>query len=359
MSHASTILSTSPEWYPLALNPATDRVLFVPLTENEYRSASFLDSRLRIPESTGCWLDWNAITHAGLIPQRSCHFIFHISHVGSTLLARLMGECPLLFSVREPAILRLFAERHPVVGVDAALWELQVYRERLALFLRLWSRTFHPSATAVIKATSYVSEIACELIQSVGHSQIILMTVTPLVFLKTMLTGAMSDIDQQTESRLTRLCRRLRATPWRKQDLSPGERVAMSWLCEMLALKDVADRYSGRTHWVDFDQLLASPVDELARAFQHFRLEVDQEFLEDLVSGPILSRYAKAPEHAFDAGTRSLLLEQAERTQLPEIRKGLEWLRSATRFPLVHQVLEQTAKRYEFPPLKHTVILTE
>ncbi len=340
-------LHSTPEWYPLAIDPIADRVRFASLSEEDYRSASFLDSRLRIPDSTGVWLDWSSILQAGKTDPPRCHFIFHISHVGSTLLARLTGEHPRLFSVREPILLRFLAERHPTRGVESCPWEPQVFAERSIVCLKFWSRTYNPSATAVIKATSFVSEIACDLLETVSHSHAILMTVTPQVFLKTMLTGAMNDIDQQAEHRLIRLHRRLGETPWRIPLLSPGERIAMSWLCEMLALSDLADRFPSRSRWLDFDQFLHSPADELAQTFQHYQVDADRMMIDRIVNGPMLSQYAKAPEHAFDASTRQQLLQQAERTHLAEIHKGLEWLRKATRYPEVHDLLEKTANRYE------------
>ncbi|MGC8517731.1 MAG: hypothetical protein ACP5P4_04285, partial [Steroidobacteraceae bacterium] len=37
------------------------------------------------------------------------HYIFHIGHVGSTLISRILGEHPGFHAVREPALLRAIA----------------------------------------------------------------------------------------------------------------------------------------------------------------------------------------------------------------------------------------------------------
>lgn len=338
-------LVRSPEAYPIAIDVAADRVRFVRLTEAEYRAASFLDGRLRKGDAEGEWLPWGGVREAAKAVPVRCHFLFHISHVGSTLLARLLGEHPRLFSLREPVLLRLFADAHPTRGTVPCPWEAGEYPARLSTFLRLCSRTFAGGSTSVVKATSFVSEIAGELMAEVEESRAVCLTVTPQTFLKTMLNGAMADVTGPAERRLARLHRRLGGPHWRAADLSPGACVAMSWLCETAALQDAADRFPGRVLWADFDLFLAAPAAHLGAALGHLGVAPEPGFVDRVLAGPIPTRYAKAPDHAFDAGTREQLLRQAERAHLPEIRRGLEWLRAAARFPLVHRVLETAARR--------------
>ena len=42
-----------------------------------------------------------------------------------------------------------------------------------------------------------------------------------------------------------------------------------------------------------------------------------------------MRRYAKAPEHGYDAALRRTVLDQARREHAAEIRKGLAWLERA------------------------------
>src|SRR5436853_4326038 len=142
-------LNASPTLYPFVIDLPADRIRFVPLTLAEYAAASFLDARLGIPDTIGWWFTWDEVCQATAGLPEQCHFIFHISHVGSTLLSRLLGQYPALFSLREPAILRNLADIHLVLGDAACPWSPAVFDARLGVCLRLWSRTFLTGQTAV------------------------------------------------------------------------------------------------------------------------------------------------------------------------------------------------------------------
>src|SRR5882757_1849972 len=144
MSAIAEELGASPTLFPYMLDVPRDSVSFLRLTRADYERASFLDARLLNPQISSHALPWAqvaaAIDAAGLTER--CGFIFHIGHVGSTLLSRLIGAHPAAFSVREPMVLRTLAQlalapEPPLVGC-----------------LKLLSRTFEPRQLAVIKATS-------------------------------------------------------------------------------------------------------------------------------------------------------------------------------------------------------------
>lgn len=324
-------LQASPALYPIALDSRADAVQIVNMSATEYAAASFLDNRLLTASTKTGWAKWAEFREAAEgLPER-CHYIFHISHVGSTLLSRLVGQHPKLFSLREPAILRFLAEVQLVLGEPNCPWPAEDFADRLGVYLRVWSRTFEPQQTAVIKATSFVCELAERLLERQPASRAVAMFVSPSVFLQALLGGAMSDITGLAAQRLRRLERRLDAARWQREQLSPGELVAMSWLCEMLALQAAADRFAERVLWLDFDQFLADPPARLRASLAHFGAAADAEQIARILSAPTMQRYAKAPTHEFDANTRRQLLAQAAREHAGEIRKGLSWLEAAAR----------------------------
>jgi hypothetical protein len=250
---------------------------------------------------------------AGDLPVR-CDFIFHISHVGSTLLSRLLGEHPAYFSLREPAILRRLA--------------LGEFAERWPVFLGLWSRTFAPDQKAIIKATSFVNSIAENLMAQVHGSRALLMYVPARTFITALLDGVMSDIDDLAEMRLKRLQQRDLLADVSLDNLSPGQRVAMSWLAEMTSLQETAERFPQRTLWLNFDQFLSHSAVQLARVFEHFDIDGDSS---SLLAHPLMSRYAKRPDVRYDASFRQQLLERAGALHTVEIAAGLAWLQTALR----------------------------
>src|SRR5262249_33275985 len=158
-----------------------DIVQIVPLSEADYAAASFLDRRMMTPERQASvrTLPWPSVAAAAAPLREHAHWIFHISHVGSTLLSRLLGELPPLFCLREPEILRNLADVLLAIDHPKCVWNRTTFAERLPVFLKLFSRTFRPEQTAVIKATSFVSEMAEGVLSRDGAARAVLMYVTP------------------------------------------------------------------------------------------------------------------------------------------------------------------------------------
>lgn len=304
-------LRESPLLFPLDMDAKGENVQFVRMLQADYAAASFLDQRMLRPGQTVAAIAWpEVLSAANELPLR-CDFIFHISHVGSTLLSRLLGQHPALLSLREPAILRRLA--------------MGEFPERLDVFLGLWSRTFAPQQKAIIKATSFVSSISAELLERVTDSRALLMYVPARTFIAAMLDGVMSDIDELAPSRWSRLQRQhvdLLELPL--TSLTAGERVAMSWLTEMLSLQQAAARFPDRTMWLDFDNFLLDVERQLAAALRHFHVS---DNCHNLLAGTTMERYAKRPDVKYDADLRRRLLSQAHAAHATEIERGLSWLR--------------------------------
>jgi hypothetical protein len=321
-------LGASPEWFPHELDLAQDRVSFIRLQEPDYERASFLDARIVTPASIKKSLRWPDIEAAISAAQLSerCGFIFHIGHVGSTLLSRLVGAHPAAFSVREPMVLRTLAQ-------------LALAPEPpLAGCLKLLSRTFEPRQLAVIKATSFVSELASSLVSRAAAPKAVVMFVSAESYFATILGGPNSrqEARMMAPSRLERLHRRIGQPAWQLASLSEGEVLGVSWACEMCALAHATKEAAGRTLPVDFDRFIGSPTTTLTTVLRHFDLEAASDTVAAILAGPDMRRYSKAPEHPYDAQLRRDVLNQARTVHRAEIGRGLAWLdRAAAQFDVI------------------------
>ena len=140
------------------------------MSEEDYRAASFLDQRLLGPQSETREIGWAELAAAFTAEaRRDAQFIFHIGHVGSTLISRLSGELDGVFALREPLLLRSFAEMKPDVA-EARIPTLQA----------LLSRTFDPGQRALVKATSFTSEIADRVVPAGSRALVPLRRPAPL-----------------------------------------------------------------------------------------------------------------------------------------------------------------------------------
>ena len=321
-------LASSPLLYPIAIERTAEAVQFLRMTEEAYVAASFLDARMLGPNPAIQVGRWGEVREATSALPEHCHFIFHISHAGSTLLSRLVGYHESLFSLREPAILRNLAEVFLWLEEPACDWTVSKFEDRLSGFLRLWSRTFRPQQTAVIKATSFASDMAAYLLRRVSGARAILMYVSAEVFLRALLHGTRKDIQSLADNRWRRLHRYLDIAPTCcLNELSPGECVAMSWLAEMLAL-DQAAAYASQSLWIDFDEFLKLPQSGLQACLQHLGADCSNDFAEAICSSSVMTQYSKAPQHGYDPELRSRLLAESSARHGDEIRKGLTWLES-------------------------------
>jgi hypothetical protein len=326
-------LGRSPELFPFVLDVGKDTLSLIRLTQSDYQKASFLDGRILTSRTIGRTLPWRQVAasiEAAKLAQ-TCSFLFHIGHVGSTLLSRLLGAHRGIFALREPQILRLFAQVRSEPETQARVWSEDDFQQRLDGCLKLLSRTFEADQSALVKATSFVSELATVMLAGPTHPKAIMMFVSPESYLATILGGPNSRQEAKvlTPARLRRLNRRVGREAWRLASLGEGEAIALGWACEMSALALAADQAGPRVFRLDFDRFLDDPKSHLAAAFRHLEIETTGRAIDEILAGPDMQRYSKAPEHAYDAALRRSVLNDARATHAAEIARGLAWIEKA------------------------------
>ncbi len=113
--------------------------------------------------------------------------------------------------------------------------------------------------------------------------------------------------------------------------MSLGELAAMSLLTETATQHQALQRFGARVLRFDFDEVLGDVPGSMARMVSHFALPHHERFLIEIGRSPALTRYAKAPEHAYTPALRRQILDDARRMHGGEIRKGLAWLENSAR----------------------------
>ena len=304
-------------WLAQALDPSAGMIRFVAMDRESYRAASFLDDRMLqqpVDAQVISWTDVEAALDDDM--RRDARWIFHIGHVGSTLLSRLLGEFDGVLGIREPRLLR-----------DVALAPPSVRERYIASVPRLMSRSFAAEEFACVKATSWVSEIASELVPPGGRA--LFMFATPRNYIATILAGENSVKEQRmlAATRAQRLSRRVSTLGAAHTD---AELAAIAWACEMTSLENAADAMAGqKIAWLDFDQMLADVPEALRLTAGHFGFTADEPQLQALAGGPLMSRYSKALEYDYSPSLRRELIADSERLHGHEIESALAMLRSA------------------------------
>ena len=319
-------------WLVQALDPKAGVVRLVEMDREAYRQASFLDDRMFQRPTNAQLVPWAvAADAAALVGRDDARWIFHISHVGSTLLARLLGEIPGALSIREPQFLR-----------DMAMLDGADREASAKVAQKLFSRTFSAPQTMTVDGLS-VTYVRAELVPPGGRA--LFMYVGPRAFLATILAGEQSlrEIQARAEERERRLRGRDIVLPHARH---VPDLVAAAWACEMTSLEAAAEAMkNNKIRWVDFDRMLQDVQAELMASAESLGFAANPHQLAAIANGPLMTRYSKALEHGYSPALRHQLMEDAISRHRREIDDALAMLeRAAEKSPLLARALARSGE---------------
>jgi hypothetical protein len=81
--------------------------------------------------------------------------------------------------------------------------------------------------------------------------------------------------------------------------------------------------------WADFDSMLGDVEGDLAHIARFFGFPAAPDELTAIASGPLMSRYSKAPEHAYSPALRRELIGEALDRHGRQVDAALAMLKSA------------------------------
>lgn len=323
----SADLARDATWLAQALDAQRGLARLVRMNAEAYRHASFLDDRMLARPMESRVVPWADVAGAMTPDARAdAPWIFHIGHVGSTLVARLLGELDGVLSIREPRILR-----------DLAMLASERRAEFVPAIQRLLSRRFAADEVALVKATSFVSEIAPELVPP--GERALFMYAAPRAYIASILAGenSVKELAALSPSRAQRMAGRAELP----QPRNLADAAAAAWACEMTALEAAADARTDRhIAWADFDAMLADMPSALARVVQFFGFEASADRIDDIAKGPLMRRYSKATEYDYSPSLRRDLIAEADARHRSDIDSALAMLQSAAeKSPLLERAL--------------------
>ena len=332
MSSAPTAreIASDATWLAQALDPSQGMVRLIAMSRDSYRAASFLDDRMLQEPHDAQIVSFEIIEEAATDDLRAdARWIFHIGHVGSTLLSRLLGELDNVLAVREPRILR-----------DASSLPTEVRDRYIAPLPGLMSRTFAETEVACVKATSFVSEIADALVPP--GERALFMYASPHNYIASILAGdqSLAEMKMWAQDRLRRMSGRVPPLE-EQQQRSAAHVAAAAWACEMTSLESAAERMPDRAIvWADFDRMLIDMPGALANAAAHFGFGAEAGEIDAIANGPLMRRYSKALEFDYSPSLRRDLIAQEEGLHGREIEDALAMLDAAAeKSPLLARAL--------------------
>jgi hypothetical protein len=308
-------------WLLQALDPQAKVGRLIRMDATAYREASFLDDRMLQTPQEMCVVPWDGLADAAAaVEAPPARWIFHLGHVGSTLVARLLGELPTVLSVREPRALR----------------DLTTAPDLARPVSRLMARTLAPGQASVVKATSFVSEIAPVLIEPDGKA--LFMMASPRRYIASILAGenSVKELHALASTRALRAQARGLTVPVPQ---SNAELAAIAWASSISALEAAAlSRPDVAITWVDFDDWLEeADLGPIAAALD---LEADPARVAELQASHLLTRYSKSTDYEYSPRLRRQLIADATAAHRRDVDRGVALLeKMAASSPLMATAL--------------------
>jgi hypothetical protein len=312
-------------------------------TQSDFKQSTFLDNRIKLTNPNQKWfLPTSDILNLNVVENKSVKYIFHISHVGSTLLSKLLGECERVYSLREPVILRKLAAYKAEIDLPESFVDPQVFESASKQSQLLLARPFDPSQTVIIKASSFTNDLSDSILGGVLKPQSLMIYCKINVFLPVIFKGnGWGDIISNSRSRIIRLYKMLDNKFCCLYSLSPGELIAMNWLCEMMTLFLAAQNHPEQVLWIDFDDFLLRKSENISVISKHLGLNLTEIEQKGIVQSELFSKYSKNDSVQYDAEQRARDLSEVNLKHEGEIEKGILWLRTlSSRFDLVKTIME-------------------
>ena len=330
-------LFLNPEWMPWEVTEQT--LAFRHLTAERVRSAAFLDSRsaksgdqmVKLPLAQLRTVSFN------LHKPRPISHIFHLSHVGSTFIGRLLADVEKLTVLREPQVLRGLTQlfyRQRFGQISIAREELEAITGKIASLLGRSA-----SGHVAIKHTSSNLSLAPLLSIDFAPNGALAIYTSLVDFLAHSMVsdGLKSDSVSNAERRLVQLNELLYLDQLRLPGLSYAQVVAVNWLIECQRLHMLNQAFPS-VKLMDFDRTASEPellVETLAAALP----VIDKTAKKKLLKSEAWGKSAKSGKD-FTYEDRAKKLAESKRKHAEEIKSALIWARSlAERNPTLGAVL--------------------
>jgi len=318
---------TSPDHFPIRVNPWNDAAVLVPLTPRLYRRLAFLDDRF-VPMAASWDTSLRALADAAPadVPRdrRPAHAIFHVAFCGSTLISRCLDRLGTLV-LKEPFPFHElgFMKRHDPLMHDRP----RDWQTAFDLVMRLLARTYPDTQASVIKPTDASTHLIEDVLAHAPDAGALFLYVD----LETFLLSILGDPIRRgfARERLEDLsvlfpdhalfCAATRRT------LTDAESAACLWLLHRQIYADFAERNpDARCRSLDFAAFLDDPAPALGGVARLFGIRTSARDLDEAVTAES-GTHAKAPDMRFTRADRKAALQAVSDRYRDEVVEGLAW----------------------------------
>jgi hypothetical protein len=295
-------LYTSPDHYLHSFDG--DKAIFVPMDRGAYHRSIFLDARISRAADQAMALPVAAIAQGTRAPKPTS-WIFHMAHVGSTLLARALDDPGASLVLREPLALRQLA--------------IEPDDQRLAIVAAMLGKRYRADAPSLVKANVPVNFLLPKLAAIEPDAHAILLYLPLRDYLLAILR---SDSHRNWLRNVTSF---LSAYLGDFSTLPDVERAAALWLAQVGAYSAALTALPN-ARALNAEIFFAEPAAVLNAAAIHLGVPIAPTRIVATVAGGLFSTNAKNPTLAFDNAQRVARRRDLERSIAAELDAAEVWI---------------------------------
>ena len=320
-----------PEWLPHDYDPASDRILFIRLSQQARQSLTFLAEAPVGDASNAQWIAGDQLRSARF-DSVPVHFIFHSAFCRSTLLVRAFGTLNGISGQSEPKIL------HALAGTPMD----ERVKSLLPIIVRLLGRPWDAESSVVIKPSNVANSLIPALMGCDTRSKSII--------LYSNLRGFLHSVAKKgLPGRIWG--RRLMAHNGKhiplnlgmdgaaQFELSDMQAASVAWLLHQWQFSHVISQFPNRLRSIESDQFNSQKLETLEAGTQLFDATIEQMELKAVAEGDLFSTHAKLGGD-FDAtiadqerkATSEILDEEIE-----QVAHWIEVIQGQLNFKLPHK----------------------
>lgn len=302
-------LYASPDHYLHSFD--ADKAIFVPMDRAAYHRSIFLDARISAARGQPAALAVETLAQALPSPQPTS-WIFHMAHVGSTLLARALDDPDASLVLREPLALRQLA--------------IQPDERRLAIVAAMLGKRYRADAPTLVKANVPVNFMLPKIAALEPGAHAIMLYLPLRDYLLAILRN---DSHRDWVRKVTGFL-----SPYLGDltGVSDAERAAALWLAQVSAFT-AALAAMPNARALNAELFFAGPERVLNAAAAHLGVPIAPAAIASTVSGPLFANHAKNPALAFDNQQRIARRDELERLLTAELDLADAWVAQRAEVP--------------------------
>jgi hypothetical protein len=312
-------------WFPVILRPE-HQITFVECSETTFSESHFLDqSRIKGLTGRQVTVKVEDIEKAVVANIPKISHLFHISHVGSTLMAKVLDQIDRFTVLREPSIFRDIRVNFDSISDGCSFYSSSDLGKINQLVLKLLARG--PQEHTVIKHTSINTHFIDMILTDEEQPAIALYTsLGNFVCHALSSIGAQSDIFASIQLRLKLINRSCLGPRLNLEELDFIQMAGLVWLCSMHRLCTARVKYKN-LQLLNFDTAMKDRESLIQTLIQGFDLDLSDKEVSKLNDSPVWMKSSKASAN-FDPESRMQKITSNMQKHETQMRKLQEFILS-------------------------------